>query len=97
MARLLAYLVGLPHHGSPRVFPTCSQFIHAPKFIDDGLHPLLEGKGQVAASFGKEDLRCMKKVSTQRVVNKLLPFKHALPHLLSPEACGGSGRKRDQL
>jgi len=60
MAHLLAYLVGLPHHGSPRVLPTCSQFIHMPKFIDDGLYPLLEGKGQVAVSFGEEDLKSMK-------------------------------------
>ena len=31
-----------------------------PKFIDDGLYPLLEGKGQVAVSFGEEDLKSMK-------------------------------------
>jgi len=52
MAHLLAYLAGLPDHGSPLIFPMCSQLIHPPKSIDGGLHPSLEGRGQVAASVG---------------------------------------------
>ncbi|KIM34884.1 hypothetical protein M413DRAFT_32938 [Hebeloma cylindrosporum] len=47
---------GLPYHGSPLVFPTYSQ--HTSPSQDPststlgGLHPSLEGRGQVAASLG---------------------------------------------
>ena len=34
MVRFLAYLAGLPHHGSPLSFPTCPQPIHPPESID---------------------------------------------------------------
>ena len=56
MARLIAYLAGLPHHGSPLVFPTCSNPHALPKSIDiniGGLHPS-EGKGLVATSLDVE-------------------------------------------
>jgi len=49
MARLLAYLAGLPSYFLP-----APNSYTIPKSIDGGLHPLLEGKGQVAASLGEE-------------------------------------------
>ena len=56
VAPLLTYPVGLPYHGSPFMFPTCSQPTSLSQdpltLTSDGLHPSLEGRGQVAASLG---------------------------------------------
>jgi len=58
MAHLLAYLVGLPHHGSPLVFPTCPQLLCPPKIHGHRRRmayiPHWRGEGQVAASLGVE-------------------------------------------
>jgi len=49
MARLLTYLLGLPHHGSPIMFPyppstgTPSRNLSTSR--KGGLHPSLEGRG----------------------------------------------------
>ena len=50
MARLLAHLAGPPHHGSPLIFPSCSNscaFLKSIDVAECGLHPSLEGKGQM--------------------------------------------------
>jgi len=47
MAHLLAYLAGLPSY-----FLCAPNSYTLPKSIDGGLHPSLEGRGQVAASLG---------------------------------------------
>ena len=58
---LLMYLVGLPYHGSPFAFPTYAQ--HTTLSQDpsrstlNGLHPSLEGRGQVAASLSACSLK----------------------------------------
>ena len=59
--------------------------IHPSMLTLGGLHPSLEGRGQVVASLGVDG---MKKVSTHRdsrVVNKLLTIDRVLSLFLSPE------------
>jgi hypothetical protein len=52
MARLLTHLAGLPYHGSPLTFLTCPQHTIPSTSTLGGLHPSLEGRGEVAASSG---------------------------------------------
>jgi len=56
MSRLLTYLAGLPHHGSPLSFPTLYTLAKSMDVAEwpSRLHPSLEGRGQVAVSFGVE-------------------------------------------
>jgi len=62
MVHLLAYLAGLPHHGSPLLFPTCPQPYTCPKSININMGwPTLEGRGQVAMSL---DVKRKKKVTS---------------------------------
>jgi len=66
VVHLLTYLAGLPHHGSPLLFPMYPQLIHPPemhRYRCRGPHPSLEGRGQVAASLVWRDLRRKKGVS----------------------------------
>ena len=55
MVYLLTYLAGLPYHGSPLMFstwPRPTRPRNPSTLMLGGLHPLLEGRGQVAASLG---------------------------------------------
>jgi len=61
VAPLLTYLAGLPYHGPPLVFATCSQptspYQDSSTSTLGGLHPSLEGRGQLAASLGAWGLK----------------------------------------
>jgi hypothetical protein len=57
VVRLLTYLAGLPHRESPLLFPMYPQFIRPAEMNQHrcrGLHPFVEGRGQVVASLGVE-------------------------------------------
>ena len=81
MAPLLTYLASLPCHGSPLVFPTCSQPIspsqNPPTLTLGGLHPSLQGRGQVAASLGAWGLKkdeIGQQIYSKEDVNEVLTF-----------------------
>ena len=68
MAHLFAYLAG--PHGSPLVFLPAPNQRPLPKFpltsVLGGLHPSLEGRGDVATSLGVGGLKRMNVVSIER-------------------------------
>ena len=65
-----------------------------------GLHPLLEGRGLVTMSLCWGNLKRIKEVREDMAgglkTYDLHTFKHALPCLLRPDGCCGSGGKWDQ-